>query len=311
MENAEVYGRFLGERYRKQSNIIWILGGDRPAIYEGHDDRPIWRAMAAGIDAGMGRPSLKTYHPMGGRSTSAWLHDEPWLDVHMMQSGHGGGRDVPVWDWVTHDYTLIPPKPVLDGEPNYEDHPVNPWPKWNPMSGYFRDHDVRKQMYRSVFAGACGVTYGHHAIWQFADERHGYINYADRPWYEALDRPAARQVKYLRALIESRPYLSRIPDQTLLLSDPGIGGQHIRATRDAEGRYALVYLPLPLPVTVNLEVTAGTRVNAWWYAPCTGEATWIGQFPANGMQTFSPPGQHPDWVLVLDDAALGFGAPGQ
>ena len=179
------------------------------------------------------------------------------------------------------------------------------------MSGYFRDHDVRKQMYRSVFAGACGVTYGHHAIWQFADERHGYINYADRPWYEALDRPAARQVKYLRALIESRPYLSRIPDQTLLLSDPGIGGQHIRATRDAEGRYALVYLPLPLPVTVNLEVTAGTRVNAWWYAPCTGEATWIGQFPANGMQTFSPPGQHPDWVLVLDDAALGFGAPGQ
>jgi hypothetical protein len=35
----------------------------------------------------------------------------------------------------------------LDAEPNYEDHPVNPWPKWNTDSGYYRDYDVRKQLY--------------------------------------------------------------------------------------------------------------------------------------------------------------------
>jgi hypothetical protein len=310
-ENAEVYGRFLGERYREQTNIVWILGGDRPAIHEDHDYRPIWQAMAAGIDAGMERPSFKTYHPAGGRSTSAWLHEEAWLDMHMMQSGHGGGHDVPVWDWVTRDYALTPPKPTLDGEPNYEDHPVNPWPTWDPANGYFRDHDVRKQMYRSVFAGACGVTYGHHAVWQFADAQHEYINFADRSWTEAIDRPGARQVKHLRALMESRPYLNRIPDQTMLRCDAGTGGNHIRATRDSEGRYAFVYLPLPLPVTVSLDVLSGATVNAWWYVPCTGAATWIGQFPASGAQTFSPAGHHPDWVLVLDDAARGFGAPGQ
>lgn len=310
-ENARVYGRFLGARYREQTNIVWILGGDRPAIHEDHDYRPIWRAMAAGIDAGMGRASFKTYHPAGGRSTSAWLHDEPWLDMHMMQSGHGSGRDVPVWDWVTHDYALTPAKPTLDGEPNYEDHPVSPWPTWDPKNGYFRDHDVRKQLYRSVFAGACGVTYGHHAVWQFADAQRGAINHAEFSWDVALGRPGARQVRHLRALMESRPYLNRIPDQTMLLSDPGVGGNHVRATRDAEGCYAFVYLPLPLPVTVNLAVISGATVNAWWYAPCTGEATWIGQFPATGAQTFSPAGQHPDWVLVLDDASRGFGAPGQ
>lgn len=310
-ENAEVYGRFLGERYRDQTHIVWILGGDRPAVHADHDYRLLWRALAAGIDAGMGRPAFKTYHPAGGCSTSAWLHDEPWLDMHMMQSGHGGGHDVPVWEWVAHDYALTPPRPVLDGEPNYEDHPVSPWPQWDPANGYFRDYDVRKQMYRSVFAGACGVTYGHHAVWQFADEQRGYINYADRPWYEAIDRPGARQVRHLRALMESRPYLERIPDQTMLRCDAGTGGHHIRATRDREGRYAFVYLPLPLPVTVSLEVLAGTQVNAWWYAPCTGEATWIGQFPASGVHTFSPPGQHPDGVLVLDDASRGFDAPGQ
>jgi hypothetical protein len=64
-------------------------------------------------------------------------------------------------------WNLLPSKPVLDAEPNYEDHPVNPWPKWNPENGYYRDYHVRKQTYRSVFAGACGVTYGHHSVWQF------------------------------------------------------------------------------------------------------------------------------------------------
>ena len=49
-ENAKTYGSILAKRYAKQWNIIWILGGDRPAVYKRNekdwDDRPIWRAMA-------------------------------------------------------------------------------------------------------------------------------------------------------------------------------------------------------------------------------------------------------------------------
>jgi hypothetical protein len=74
-ENARTFGRFLGQRYRQQSNVLWVLGGDRPAVDQGIDYRPIWRAMAAGIDAGADGKPLKTYHPVGGYSTSAWLHD--------------------------------------------------------------------------------------------------------------------------------------------------------------------------------------------------------------------------------------------
>jgi len=72
-----------------------------------------------------------------------------------------------------------------------------------------------------------------------------------------------------------------------------------------------VYLPLALPVTVKLEVISGDLVQAWWYVPCTGEAIAIDQFPAKGTKTFTPPGCHPDWVLVLDDAVRDFPAPGQ
>ncbi len=260
-ENAYSYGSFIGRRYRDRP-IIWILGGDRPAAHEHADVRAIWHAMANGIKAGTGGAMLMTYHPPGGASSSRWLHDAPWLDFNMLQSGHGAGRDVAVWDMITQDRERQPPKPTLDGEPNYEDHPVSPWPTWNPANGYFRDHDVRKQVYRSVFAGGCGVTYGHHAVWQFYAPGREPVNHVDRSWTDALDRPGAAHMRHLRALIESRPMLARVPDQSLLISPEGSGGDHTRATRADNGSYAFVYSPSGGPVTLDLATLSGTMLKA-------------------------------------------------
>jgi hypothetical protein len=311
-ENAFTYGRWLAARYRAQPNIIWILGGDRPALHSDLDVRPIWRAMAAGIDAGAGGRPLKTFHPSGGRSSAEWLHAEPWLDLNMMQSGHGHGHDAPVWEMVAHDYSLTPPKPVLDGEPNYEDHPIRPWPRWDPADGYYRDHDVRKQLYRSVFAGACGVTYGHHSIWQFYDPaKRAVVNNADRSWQAALDRPGAGHAGYLRRLMESRPAAGRIPDQARLIAAPRGRYEYIAATRDGAGRYVMIYTPIYQPVGVRLDGIAGATLRAWWFNPRTAIATEIGALPARGERVFDPPVDGPDWVLVLDDAGQGFPPPGQ
>jgi len=41
-----------------------------------------------GLKEGDGGRHLITYHPMGGHSSSEWLHDEPWLDFNMLRSGH-------------------------------------------------------------------------------------------------------------------------------------------------------------------------------------------------------------------------------
>ena len=45
-KNAEVYGKWLGDRY-KDKPIIWILGGDRPV--ESDEQGKIVRAMALGL----------------------------------------------------------------------------------------------------------------------------------------------------------------------------------------------------------------------------------------------------------------------
>jgi Protein of unknown function (DUF4038)/Putative collagen-binding domain of a collagenase len=330
LPDAEEYTRYLSARLRDEPNVLWILGGDRPPTLRGFKDKgllenaakagfapdtdwtPIWRALARGLQEGGGGEPLILYHPQGGpKSSSVFLHQEKWLSVNGIQSGHGDGHDADIWDLIARDYALTPPKPTLDLEPNYEDHPYNPWPDWNPATGYFRDHDVRKQVYRSVFAGGCGVTYGHHAIWQFANARNGTINHADRDWIDAMGRPAGRQMFFLRALIESRPYFTRIPDQSLIVGDAGSGGLHMQATRDREGTYAFVYLPMnDQTVTLDLSRLRTRHLRAWWYDPRVGIATLIGTKSYGAQETFKTPPYGPDWVLALEDATVDYSYPG-
>ena len=309
--SARAYGAWIGHRYRQTANIIWILGGDRPeSDADGHDYAPVVRGMAAGIQAGVGGPTLMTYHTNGRRSSSQTFHGDDWLDLNMWQSGHHQ-QDAPNWEMITADVQRTPLKPVLDGEPNYEDHPINPWPQWTPEKGYFRDHDVRKAAYRAVFAGACGHTYGHHSIWQFYDpQRREPVNHPWCDWRTALDRPGAFQVGLLRRLMESRPYLSRIPDQQVLVGEPGAGAGHARAMRDSQGSYFMVYLPLARPVNVRLGLLEASTAHGWWYDPRSGQAQDLGTFPVTAEHEFTPPPGGPDWVLVVDDAGQKFGPSG-
>ena len=309
--NAYAYGRWLGRRYAAATNIIWILGGDRPPLTDSGDWRPVWRSMARGIQEGTGGKAFITYHISGGQSTSRHLHAEPWLHMNMFQSGHGSGYDVPVWEWVTRDRAMQPAKPVIDAEPNYEDHPVNPWPKWDSASGFFRDYDVRKQCYRSVFAGAAGVTYGHHAVWQFWNPREEKINHADRYWTEAIDRPGAFQVGYMRKLIESRPFAKRIPDQSLIVAGQGTGGDYSTAFRDSAGSYLMVYIPIGKNIAVNVSVLKTAVVMVRWFNPRNGTWRDIGAKSTAPVMSFTPPtlGIGSDWVLVLDHPKFGYKVP--
>jgi Protein of unknown function (DUF4038)/Putative collagen-binding domain of a collagenase len=311
--NAYTYGKWIGSRYKKEPNIIWILGGDRPAVRDSNDWRPVWRAMARGIIEATNHECLITYHPAGGASsTSQWIHNEAWLDINMFQSGHGSGHDVACWDLVKRDHTYSPAKPTLDAEPNYEDHPVNPWPKWNPDNGYYRDYDVRKQTYRSVFAGACGVTYGHHAVWQFMGAREEAINHPDRGWRNAMDRPGATQVGYLRRLIESRPMLQRVPDNSIIVKGQGEKGEHMEAFRSDDNTYAMIYLPVGKTITINTTAMPKQMVG-WWFNPKDATTRPAEMTERKEMMEFTSPttGTGNDWVLVLDDATKGYKAPGK
>jgi len=293
-DNAEPYGEFLGRRYRG-SHIIWILGGDRPVETNRHLE--IWRALAAGLRKGDGGTHLITYHPMGWMSSADKLHAEPWLDFNMIQSGHSR-RNAPNYELISRDYQRVPIKPCMDGEPCYEDHPVN----WREENGYFSDYDVRKAAYWALFAGAHGHTYGAQPIWQMWAPPRPKVSIVRRSWREALALPGAAQMRHVKELM--LPRVRRLPDQDLLPSDAGSEGEHIRATRDEHGRWALVYLPVGQPVSIDTGKLRARTLNVSWLDPRSGTRHKASTCRASGVMGFAPPssGLGQDWVLILEDS---------
>lgn len=296
-KNAYHYGLFLGMRYKDDQNIIWVAGGDRPAFNKETDWRPLWRAMIKGIREGTSGKALITYHPAGESSSTAFWKDESTLDFNMIQSGHRT-HDLPAWVWIKRDYGLMPAKPVIDAEPNYEDHPVN----WKPENGYFNDYDVRKQLYRTVFSGAAGVTYGHHSIWQFYSPRQQPIAFPNQTWQEALDRPGAFQAGYLKSLMMSVKSGDRIADQSFVLNY-GSNDQYITAFRNKENSLAMIYMPVGKKIEINVSWMAAGKIRTRWFEPRTGKFQKAGtRSRKNNPMAYQPPttGTGNDWVLILD-----------
>ncbi|MEM1121961.1 MAG: glycoside hydrolase family 140 protein [Bacteroidota bacterium] len=307
--NAFVFGKWIGDRYKDRTNIVWVIGGDRNPR-PNTDDVEVWRQMAKGIAeaAGGNDKVLMTYHPqpkdLGGSST--WFHEDEWLDFNMHQTGHCANRGT--YELIQHDYHLVPTKPVLDGEPMYEDHPYCFNAKDN---GHSVAEDIRRIMYWHVFAGAFGQTYGCHDIWQMYKVGREGINQPLRPWPKALDLPMANQVKHLKNLMLSRPFLSRIPDQSMVITEQKADNSYVIATRDQEGRYAMIYFPTGMPTEIDLQPIKGKKLTLLWYDPRTGAAFDLPSITHQPQMTFTPPssGKGHDWVLVIDAAQEHFLRP--
>lgn len=252
--------------------------------------------------------TLISFHPPGGYASSTWFHNESWLDFNMLQTGHC--RDVDVYARIAKDYNLTPAKPTMDAEPIYEDHPVC----FNARDfGYSTDYDLRKSAYWGVFAGGHGHTYGCHDVWQMFSPDKLPVNNPRRPWYDALDLPEANQMKFLKNLILARPFLSRIPDQTLVIGENKSGPAYIVATRDQNGSYGIIYVPVGKKFTIDLSKFNANSLKTTWYNPKDGASVTSTLISKKATQEFVPPtlGTGNDWVLIIDDATKTFKPIGQ
>lgn len=316
-EQMYEYGRYIGNRLKDKKNVIYILGGDRPAAGIGSDGEPfdhisLYDAQARGIAEGIcGEEDytccLMTYHPSGWRTSSTWFHDKPWLDFDMQQNGHGYADAI--WRNIEKDYELQPHKPVIDGESTYDEHYID----FKPELGVTTDYHVRRSFYHEVFSGACGHTYGTAGVWQFyrpnLDVPHELECYS---WERSLGRPSGYQLIYGKNLILSRPFFSRIPDNSFLYEQFD-KAERITATRDIDRSYAFIYSESGRAIRLNLTAIAkGDKVKAWWYDPRNGDSHLIGLIEKCESYTFTPltAGAGNDWILVLDDPKAGYPAPG-
>lgn len=322
-ENARAYGRFIGERYR-DAKVVWILGGDRDT------SRPPYletvREIAHGLREGDQGRHLMSFHPPGGRSSSDFVHEEPWLDFHMWQTGHSR-PSMDTSKLIAKDRAKTPVRPVLDGEPCYENIPVMD-DGWNPTGSRFTAADARRRAWRGLLGGACGHTYGCNEIWMM--HKHGEEQFvgANMDWLRALHLPGANQMRHVRALLESRSFTEMEPLTNVVLELdsnvypdsnlqrrvrwtpwPAEGAEISRTTAAGSTSFVLVYLPIGSPAKYDFSIL-GESIDLWWFDPRHGTCAWAG---ASSSRTdwIEPPATNEDWVLVAQRPGVFRHAPGQ
>jgi hypothetical protein len=322
-EKAAKYGRFLGERYRSKPNIIWMIGGD----IMGDKGMESWDALARAIRKADAQ-HLMTFHPRGRTTSAWWYNDREWLDFNMFQSGHrcygqrNGDGDYTIKDnteednwryvgmsWGNKDEQIAgrevrgSQKPVIDGEPSYEDipqglHDFNA-PRW-------QDYDVRRYAYWAVFAGCFGHTYGHNSIMQFM--RPGVLGSfgAEKAWWDALNDPGYRQMKYLKYLMMSLPFTQAQADQNVIAGKNGERYDRIIALRGQD--FLLVYNYSGKPMQIDLSRISGGKKLVWQMNPADGTLLFLGEYD-NKTAEFTLDGAYlrgSDRVLIAIDATKNY-----
>ncbi|MCM1541820.1 MAG: glycoside hydrolase family 140 protein [Blautia sp.] len=315
-DNIAEYAEFLGKRFQKYSNIIWILGGD----VRGDAGQEVY-PLEAKILKRYNPERLIIYHPFGRTSSSLWFHGEEWLDFNMFQSGHrrydqaslgewddNAGKETffgeDSWRYVERDHGYDVRKPTLDAEPSYEGIPQG---LHNPRNPYWEEWDVRRYVYWAVFAGAAGHTYGSNAIMQFYTEAEGKGAYGVREgWQDALHHPGAGQMKYLKELMESVDFVHGGPDDSMLRF--GQKERYHRISVFAGEDYVLCYDYSGDEFLLDLTRYRDREMDAWWMDPRNGVYSYIDTLKGQEKRLFRPAARKEranDWVLVLKEKRHG------
>ena len=302
---AAAYGNFLASRYKDKPNIVWVLGGD----VRGDVKPAVWEVLGKAIKAVDSR-HLMTFHPFGRTSSLQWWNDSDWLDFNMFQSGHRcydqkfadaddvrSGEFEDNWRYVQQSWKASPVRPVLDGEPSYEDIPYGlhdgTRPRWQAA-------DCRRYAWWSALEGACGHTYGHNSIMQFYTGKGDGAYFVNKTWQEALKDPGFNQMKYLRALMECFSSPDRVSAQDVLLGNGERYGR-IAAIRDKD--FLVAYTYTNSSIRVDLSSISGQRKQAWWYSPSDGKLEFAGEYrdQVASFKHGGPEGPGCDHVLIIVD----------
>jgi hypothetical protein len=287
-DNAEVYGRFVGRRFARFKNVMWMHAGDRNP-----DENLLQCTRILARETELAAPHyLHTVHNAHEFASARFHHGDPWLDVNM---GYTYGA---AYLHILPEYQRTNPvRPVILGETGYEDEPnaieLLPDGKkgdlWNP-------YRIRRNAWWAVLSGAQGYCAGTR-LWRW-----------EANWRETMRARSIREAPHILRALETIAWWKLAPDAKQEFLTAGLGefkqADYATAALARDGSCGAAYLPTPRAFTLDLSKLKAA-VNAQWFDPTTGafRAADGSPFSNRDKREFTPPGKNaagePDWVLVL------------
>jgi hypothetical protein len=276
------YGRYVGRRYSRFPNIIWVENGDyNPPKKE------LARAVAEGIHE-TDPSALHTAHNATGTPGIDLWATEPWLQLNNVYTWG------PIFPDARAQYLWTPRFPFILIESKYENEPG------------IAPQRLRAQAYQALLTGAAGHVFGNYPIWYFD----GTSDYPGVPsgWRKALPSVGARSMSHLHGLFAHLPWQDLKPDvdNTFLVTGQGTGHGRAVAALAGDRSTAVVYIPDDRTIRLNLSRLAGRHLRARWFDPSNGAIFDVAGSPLqiDGIQRFRPSVKNAegagDWVLLLD-----------
>ncbi len=296
-ENARVYGRFLGKRYARFKNLMWMHAGD----HNPDNDNLLasTRALAMAIRAEAPH-HLHTVHNQAEFASAAFHHADPWLDANLGYT-YGAAHPHTLPEYQRKD----PVRPFILGETGYEDEPNHIERLPDAKKGdLWTPYLIRRNAWWAVLTGASGFCNGTR------------VCHWEKNWRELLDVASARQTPLILKLFEKLPWWRLVPDTKHAFVTAGFGewkkADHVAAALASDGSVGVVYLPSARPLTVDLSKLRG-RPTARWFDPTNGASKPASEMGApaarQGPRDLTPPGKNAageaDWVLVVESGRAG------
>ncbi|MGH6610351.1 MAG: DUF4038 domain-containing protein, partial [Burkholderiaceae bacterium] len=274
------FGRYLGNRYKNFSHILWLHGGDYNP-----PNTALFREMALGIRE-IDTHSLMSAHCDSETAAADYWGGETWLQINNVYTYN------PVYSAALAQYARADQMPFFLLESAYENESAN-------------EQRVRTQAYHALLSGAAGQVFGNNPIWHFSGPG---LFATSITWQQALNSGGSQSMTHVRSLFAVRSWWTLEPDtaSTTLTAGLSSGQDRAVAARASDRSFAIAYLPSMRTVTVDLGQLAGPKVNARWYDPANGSYATITGSPylASSSQTFLPVSNNSanfgDWVLVLE-----------
>ncbi|MFD2334124.1 DUF4038 domain-containing protein [Cohnella sp. GCM10020058] len=223
-------------------------------------------------------------------NTIAFRNDNAY-HIDFLQGGHGALLDKSYW---LNHYNATPNKVVIEAEANYEN--INGIP-----SSY-----TRETAWNANMAGSAGFSYGAEGLWQAtwdSNDTWQVWGGAPTPWYNAIDKPAGEQMRYMKDFFEAVIWWSLKPDASVIswIGAPS-GTQRPAAKTNVDRSTIVAYLPSTTTTysgTLN-GLNASETYMASWFNPRTGKYSTINPgFSPNASGQWSIPTQPSteDWTL--------------